>query len=152
MKRSHRFLSMLLAVLLALLATPTLAAPLTASKSVNMRQAIDDLTLAITNHDLVLVKVQPIDSALVKRGFEDPHVRILFLGNETAVRWAEAADPRLLNLLPLRLTLIQRGEQLTVMSDDFEPWMREFSQDAPRLLLKAWQAELKTVLEDFLLQ
>jgi hypothetical protein len=101
---------------------------------------------------MVLVKVQPIDSALVKRGFEDPHVRILFIGSETAVRWAEAGDPRLLNLLPLRLTLIQREGQVTVMTDDFEPWQREFGQGAAWLLLKAWQVELKAMLEDFVRQ
>lgn len=137
---------------LLLLAPCARAEPLTATKTVTMRQAVDDLTLAAANHDMVLVKVQPIDSALVKRGFEDPHVRILFIGSETAVRWAEAADPRLLNLLPLRLTLMARGDQLTVMTDDFEPWKREFTQDAARLLLNAWQVELKSMLEDFVRQ
>ncbi len=139
--------AMLLALLL--LAASARAEPLTAAKSVSMRQAVDDITLAAANHDMVLVKVQPIDSALVKRGFEDPHVRILFIASETAVRWAEAADPRLLNLLPLRLTLIQRDGRVTAMTDDFEPWLREFPQGEARLLLKAWQAELKAMLDDF---
>jgi uncharacterized protein (DUF302 family) len=145
-----RRLSTALAILL--LAFAVRAEPLAVTKKVGMRQAVDDLTLAVANHDMVLVKIQPIDSALVKRGFEDPHVRILFIGSETAVRWAEAADPRLLNLLPLRLTLMQKGDQVTVMTDDFEPWRREFTQEAASLLLKAWQAELKSTLEDFALQ
>lgn len=142
-----KLVAMLLALLL--LAASARAEPLTAAKSVSMRQAVDDITLAAANHDMVLVKVQPIDSALVKRGFEDPHVRILFIASETAVRWAEAADPRLLNLLPLRLTLIQRDGRVTAMTDDFEPWLREFPQGEARLLLKAWQAELKAMLDDF---
>jgi hypothetical protein len=148
-KRAAMLPAMLLGLLLALTAR---ADPLTVTKAVSMRQAVDDLTLAVANHDMVLVKVQPIDSALVKRGFEDPHVRILFIGSETAVRWAEAGDPRLLNLLPLRLTLIQREGQVTVMTDDFEPWQREFGQGAAWLLLKAWQVELKAMLEDFVRQ
>jgi hypothetical protein len=135
-----------------LLALAARADPLLASKAVSLRQAVDDLTLAAANHDMVLVKVQPIDSALVKRGFEDPHVRFLFIGSETAVRWAEAADPRLLNLLPLRLTLIGREGRVTVMTDDFEPWQREFGQGEAWLLLKAWQVELKAMLEDFIQQ
>lgn len=142
----------LASTLALLLALGAQAEPLTVTKATTMRQAIDDLTLAAANHDMVLVKMQPIDSALVKRGFEDPHVRILFIGSETAVRWAEAADPRLLNLLPLRLTLMARGDQLTVMTDDFEPWKREFSQGEARLLLNAWQAELKSMLDDFVHQ
>ena len=119
------------------------------AKAVSLRQAVDDLTLAAANHQLVLVKVQPIDSALVKWGFEDPHVRILFIGSETAVRWAEAAAPRLLNLLPLRLTLIERDGRVRVLSDDFEPWLREFPTGEAHLFLKAWQAELRSTLEDF---
>lgn len=139
----------LFVVLAGLLALTARAEPVSASKAVSLRQAVDDLTLAAANHDLVLVKVQPIDSALVKRGFEDPHVRILFIGSETAVRWAEAADPRLLNLLPLRLTLIEREGRVTVLSDDLEPWLREFPTGEARLFLKAWQAELRSTLEDF---
>jgi len=141
-----RVVSMLAVLLLALAAR---AEPLVATKTASMRQAVDDISLAAANHDMVLVKVQPIDSALVKRGFEDPHVRILFINSETAVRWAEAADSRLLNLLPLRLTLMARGDQVTVMTDDFEPWKQAFTQDEARLLLNAWQAELKATLEDF---
>ncbi len=144
-----RSLVFLLACLLTLGAR---AEPVSASKAVTLRQAVDDLTLAAANHDLVLVKVQPIDSALVKRGFEDPHVRILFVGSETAVRWAEAADPRLLNLLPLRLTLIEREGRVKVLSDDFEPWLREFPDGEANLFLMAWRAELRSTLEDFIRQ
>lgn len=132
-----------------LLAGPVQAEPLMASKTVDMRQAMDDLTTAALNHGMQLVKVQPIDSALVKRGFDNPHVRIAFIGSETAVRWAEAADPRLLSLLPLRLSIVQRGEQVVVMSDDLGPWKEEF-KDSPGLkLLQAWEVELGEVLRDF---
>ncbi|MEW5786939.1 MAG: hypothetical protein AB1899_03695 [Pseudomonadota bacterium] len=135
-------------LLAILLGSPAWAEPLSASKPATLRQAVDDLTLAAANRDLVLVKVQPIDSALVKRGFEDPHVRILFIGNETAVRWAEAADARLLNLLPLRLTLMEREGRVTVLSDDFAHWLGEFDGEA-RAFLLAWQAELRLVLDDY---
>lgn len=143
---SRRLIGFLLALMLV---GQAYAEPLTASKRVGMRQAVDDLTLAAANHDMVLVKMQPIDSALVKRGFDDPHIRILFIGSETAVRWAEAADPRLLNLLPLRFTLIQQGESVTVMTDDLAMWLREFPDDPGRTVLNAWLVELRLILEDF---
>jgi hypothetical protein len=136
----------------ALLSLSAQAEPLSVVKAVEMRQALDDITLAAANHDLVLVKMQPIDTALAKRGFENPHIRILFIGSESAVRWAEAAEPRLLNLLPLRLTLIQREGLLTVMSDDFEPWLREFPDDPAHRMIEAWRAELKEMLDDFVRQ
>ncbi len=140
-------------LLLALaLSLPGQAEPLTVSKAVDMRQALDDLTLAASNHELVLVKMQPIDTALAKRGFENPHIRILFIGSESAVRWAEAAEPRLLNLLPLRLSLIERDGRISVMSDDFAPWLKEFPDAPAHLMIEAWQAELKAMLDDFVRQ
>lgn len=135
--------------LLCLAATVAQAAPLTASKPAGMRQAVEDITLAAANHGMVLVKDQPIDTALEKRGFGNPHVRVLFIGSETAVRWAEAADPRLLNLLPLRLTLVERDGMVTVMTDDFQPWLRDFPEEPAQRLLRAWQVELGEVLDDY---
>lgn len=38
------------------------------------------------------------------------------------------------------------------MTDDFEPWLQEFPQGESDLFLKAWQAKLKSMLEDFVLQ
>ena len=142
-------LGLLFALLLPLLAH---ADPVSVSKAVEMRQGLDDIALAAANHDLVLVKMQPIDTALAKRGFENPHIRILFIGGESAVRWAEAVEPRLLNLLPLRLTLIQREGSLTVMSDDFEPWLGEFPDDPAHRMIEAWREELRAMLDDFLRQ
>jgi hypothetical protein len=143
------YLALLFTLALSLTAQ---AEPLTVSKAVDMRQALDDLALAAANHDLVLVKMQPIDHALEKRGFENPHIRILFIGSETAVRWAEAAEPRLLNLLPLRLTLMMREGRMSVMSDDFELWLKEFPDAPAHLMIEAWQAELKAMLDDFVRQ
>ena len=134
------------------LAPPAFADPLMANKPVDIRRAMDDVALAAANHDLVLVKVQPIDTALAKRGFDNPHMRILFIGSESAVRWAEAAEPRLLNLLPLRLTLIEREGGVTLMSDDFGPWLREFPEPPAHLMVEAWQAEMKAMLDDFVAQ
>jgi hypothetical protein len=47
------------------------------------------------------------------------------------------------------LSLVQRGEQVVVMSDDLAPWKEEF-KDSPGLkLLEAWEVELGEVLRDF---
>jgi hypothetical protein len=151
MKRSALLLAAALGLNLALV-FPGHADPLMVSKPVDMRRAMDDVALAAANHDLVLVKVQPIDTALAKRGFENPHMRLLFIGSESAVRWAEAAEPRLLNLLPLRLTLIERDGGVTLMSDDFGPWLKEFSEPPAHLMVEAWQAEIKAMLDDFVAQ
>jgi len=38
------------------------------------------------------------------------------------------------------------------MSDDFEPWLREFPADPAHRMIEAWQAELKAMLDDFVRQ
>jgi len=137
---------------ICLLATAAWAEPQWVSKRVEMRQAMDDLALAAANHGMQLVKVQPIDQALVKRGYDNPHLRLVFIGSDVAVRWAEAADTRLLNLLPLRFALIQQGDQVIVMTDDLEPW-KPYFKDSPGLtVLRAWEVELREVLADFMAQ
>lgn len=134
---------------LLLLGGPALADPLMVSKPGDMRQAMDELTVAAMNHDMQLVKEQPIDTAMVKKGYDDPRVRVAFIGSETAVRWAEEVEPRLLNLLPLRLSVIQRGNHVVVMTDDLALWQEAF-KDSPGLeLLQAWETELAEVLRDF---
>ncbi len=137
---------------LFLLAPTARAEPQWVSKRVEMRQAMDDLALAAANHGMQLVKVQPIDQALVKRGYDNPHLRLVFISSEIAVRWAEAADTRLLNLLPLRFVLIQQGDQVVVMTDDLEPWKPHFSDSPGMKVLQAWEIELREVLADFMAQ
>jgi hypothetical protein len=148
-----KFFTIFFACVFAAMQSPSSQAePLVVSKAADMRQAMDDVALAAANHDLVLVKLQPIDTALTKRGFEDPGMRILFIGSESAVRWAEAAEPRLLNLLPLRLTMIKRGDEVMLVSDDFGQWLQEFPDAPARLMIEAWQAEMQAMLDDFVWQ
>jgi uncharacterized protein (DUF302 family) len=138
----------LLATLCLLLAASTAAAaPLSASKTATMQRALDDLTLALADHGYQLVKVQPLDQALVKRGFADPGVRLAFVGREDLVRQALAADPALLNLLPLRLTLEQAGGTVSIRSDDLASWRAALPDAGP--VLQAWEDELGAILADY---
>ena len=68
------------------------------------------------------------------------------------MRWAEATEPRLLNLLPLRLSLTEREGRISVMTDDFALWLKEFPVAPAHLMIEAWQAELKAMLDDFVRQ
>lgn len=125
------------------------AAPLIVSKTVDAKQAFDDLTIAAANHGYVMVKMQPIDSALAKRGYDNPHVRLFFIGNPQAVQEAESQAPLLLQLLPLRVMMILRKDEITLMSDDFEPWRRFYSDTWSRALLNRWEAEVAAIFNDF---
>lgn len=122
---------------------------LMAAKTCDLRTAMDDIALAAANHDYAFVKMQPLDSALVKRGFEDPGIRIVFIGNAQLHAQARAADPRLLELLPLRLTLVRKGDEVTVMSDNLAPWKQAIDAGPGRALLERIEADLAAILADF---
>jgi uncharacterized protein (DUF302 family) len=123
------------------------AAPLSVSRSGSLQSALDGLSVALLNHGYTLVKVQPVDQALVKRGFADPGIRLAFVGNETQVRQALATDPALLSLLPLRLTLKHDNGRVRVSSDDLAAWRKESERGAP--VLQQWEDELGAILADY---
>lgn len=128
-------------------ATQAVASPLSASRAGSMQTALDDLSLALLNHGYHLVKVQPLDEALVKRGFPNPGVRIAFVGKGEQVQQALALDSALLNLLPLRLTLEEHDGRVRISSDDLAPW-RARSPSAGAVVQK-WEEELASILSDF---
>jgi uncharacterized protein (DUF302 family) len=133
--------------LLALSSAQAAAASLTASKEADMQTALVDLTIALENHGYQLVKVQPMDKALVKRGFDDPGVRLAFVGKASQVQQALDTDPALLNVLPLRLTMVRENGRVHLHSDDLDEWRKR--SPAGEGVVQAWQGELADILADF---
>lgn len=88
------------AFLVLLAGVPARAAPLTASRTMNLPDAIDAVTAAAEDSGYQVVKVQPIDQALIKRGYPDPGMRLLFIGDASTVDQAMKINPRLLSVLP----------------------------------------------------
>jgi hypothetical protein len=123
------------------------ASPVTAIKAGTMQTALDDLTLALLDHGYQLVKVQPIDHAMVKRGYADPGIQIAFVGKEEQFQQALAADPSLINLLPLRLSLVKEADGIRISSDDLAQWRERMP--AARPVLQKWEDELALVLADY---
>lgn len=125
------------------------ATPLTATTNTDLSGAIDGLTAAAQNSDYQLVKVQPIDKALIKRGYSDPGMRILFIGKSSAIEQAMRTNPQLLSLLPLRLTLIVEQNEIMVSSDDLELLKEMFPDQETKKLIESWQRDLKVIMGDF---
>jgi hypothetical protein len=125
------------------------AAPLSASRTTDLRDAVDRITIAAENNAYHLVKVQAIDTALVKRGYEDPGVRILFFGKESAMQQAEKEYPPLLSMLPLKLVLVVRGKEIVVISDDLDAWQEMFPEPAAHRLIDMWRNDIEQMLKDF---
>jgi hypothetical protein len=140
-----------LACALALLAAISMAhaAPLSAARTTDMRDAVDRITIAAENSDYHLVKVQAIDTALVKRGYEDPGVRILFFGNAAAMARAEQEYPPLLSMLPIKMVLVVRGKDIVAISDDLDAWKEMFPEPAAHRLIDIWRHDIEQMLKDF---
>lgn len=125
------------------------AAPLSASRTTDMQDAVDRISIAAENTDYRLVKVQAVDTALVKRGYEDPGVRILFIGKASAMEQAAQDYPPLLSMLPLKLVLVVRGEDIVAISDDLDSWNEMFPEPAAHRLIEMWRTDLERILKDF---
>jgi hypothetical protein len=137
----------LVAIAMMAATAQAVASPVSASRTGTMQTALDDLTLALVDHGYQLVKVQPIDQALVKRGYPDPGVRLAFVGKEELVLQALATEPALLSLLPLRLTLEQENGRIRVSSDDLAQWRARMPSAGP--ILQKWEDELAAILSDY---
>jgi uncharacterized protein (DUF302 family) len=137
----------LIALALVVATAQAVASPVSASKAGSMQSALDDLSLALIDHGYQLVKVQPIDHALVKRGYADPGIRIAFVGKEEQIRQALATDPALLNLLPLRLTMEKDADGIRISSDDLAQWRERMPSAGP--VLQKWEDELVAILSDY---
>lgn len=142
-------MKLICAILVLVWGTLAQAGPLVVTRSIGLPEAIDGLTAAAQNNGYELVKVQPVDLALVKRGYPDPGVRILFIGNSSTMDRAMKANPKLLSVLPLRLTLIVEGKEILVSSDDLEIWKEMFPDPEAARLIESWQRDLKLILGDF---
>jgi hypothetical protein len=136
-----------LALTLVVATAQAVASPVSASKAGTMQTALDDLSLALIDHGYELVKVQPIDHALVKRGYTDPGIRLAFVGKEEQVQQALATDPALLSLLPLRLTLEKEADAIRISSDDLAQWRERMPSSGP--VLQKWEDELAAILSDY---
>ena len=137
----------LVAIALIVATAQAAASPVSASKTGTMQTALDDLSLALIDHGYELVKVQPIDHALVKRGYSDPGIRLAFVGKEELVLQALATDPALLNLLPLRLTMEKEAGGIRISSDDLAQWRERMPSAGP--VLQEWEDELAAILSDY---
>ena len=137
----------LVAIALIVATAQAEASPVSASKTGTMQTALDDLSLALIDHGYELVKVQPLDNALVKRGYADPGIRLAFVGKEEQIQQALATDPALLSLLPLRLTLENENGRIRISSDDLAQWRERMPSAGP--VLQKWENELAAILSDY---
>ena len=95
--------------LVCLPTTPVLAGDifLTATRQSAYRSALDILTIAITNHDYTLIKIQPVDQGLRRKGYHATDYKLLFFGDREQVDEILKVSPEASVMLPLKIILYQ---------------------------------------------
>ena len=134
-------------LIMTLLSSTALALSPSSSKPNDMSGALTDLTLAAANHGYQLVKVQPMDNALVKRGYADPGVRVAFIGKAEQVEQAVATDPALLSLLPMRIVMVREGDSVRISADDLNDWKRQLPGSGD--VLDGWSQDINAIVADY---
>jgi uncharacterized protein (DUF302 family) len=133
-----------------LMATPALADDifLTASRQSAYRSALDDLTVAITNHDYTLIKIQPVDQGLRHKGYQTSDYKLLFFGDRGQVNEVLKASPEASVLLPLKIMLYRNGDTVVASAPSMKMWKGVFGNTVNQII-DQWERDVQTILHEF---
>lgn len=136
--------------LLSCITEPVLAQGvfLTATKQSAYDTALDDLTIAITNHDYTLIKIQPVDLGLRKKGYESADYKVLFFGNSEQVRKVLTSNPEASVLLPLKIILYRKGNTVVASAPSLKMWKDVFGKTLNGMI-NSWETDTQEILRAF---
>lgn len=121
---------------------------LTVERQGDYTPALDDLTIAIADHNYTLIKIQPIDEGLRHFGYKTENYKVVFFGNSKQVDQLVADHPEASVMLPLKIMLYQQGNMIVASSPDMGMWKKVFGPDVIPVI-EGWQQDVKKILRDF---
>lgn len=121
---------------------------LTAERQSDYLAALDDLTIAIANHDYTLIKIQPVDQGLRRKGFETTSYKVVFFGDNSQVNQVLITNPEASVILPLKIILYQQGETVIASAPDLSMWEGIFDNGLTPII-KEWQRDMHGILQEF---
>jgi uncharacterized protein (DUF302 family) len=121
---------------------------LTATRQSAYRSALDDLTVAITNHDYTLIKIQPVDQGLRRKGYKTSDYKVLFFGNLQQVNEVLKTSPEASVLLPLKIMLYRRGDTIIASAPSMKMWKGVFGKTLDPII-DHWERDVQSILRDF---
>ncbi|VAX08414.1 Cytochrome c family protein [hydrothermal vent metagenome] len=80
----------------------------------NIKETIAALKRAIIGENFRIIRIQNLDSGLVKESEEDPHKVIIYFCNFQLLNDALAVDPRVGLFLPCRITVVEKEGKVLV--------------------------------------
>lgn len=121
---------------------------LSASRHDNYVSALDNLTIAINNHNYTLIKIQPVDKGLRIKGYEAKNYKVLFFGNHEQVARVLAANPEASVILPHKIILFKKGNTVTAIAPRLGMWKGKFGTKLD-LMIDRWDQDFKTILKEY---
>ena len=121
---------------------------LTTERQSDYLAALDDLTIAIANHDYTLIKIQPVDQGLRRKGFETTSYKVVFFGDNSQVNQVLITNPEASVILPLKIILYQQGETVIASAPDLSMWEGIFDNGLTPII-KEWQRDMHGILQEF---
>jgi uncharacterized protein (DUF302 family) len=140
----------LLVILFCLISTSVYANDnfLTAKRHGDYAAALNDLTIAIADHNYTLIKIQPVDKGLRHHGYQTANYKVLFFGDGNQFDQLVAAHPEASVMLPLKIMLYQQGNTIVASAPDMEMWKGVFGSDITPII-KGWRRDVRRILRDF---
>lgn len=133
-----------------MISSPVLAGNifLTSKRQSDYLPALDDLTIAIANHHYTLIKIQPVDKGLRRKGYEAPNYKVLFFGDSRQFKQVVALNPEASVILPLKIILYQQGNTVIASAPNLGMWKNVFGADLTPII-EGWQRDVQGILQEF---
>jgi uncharacterized protein (DUF302 family) len=137
-------------VLFCVITTPVMAGSIfmTVTRQSAYRPALDDLTIAIVNHNYTIIKIQPVDKGLRHKGYETSDYKLLFFGDREQVDKVLAVSPEASAMLPLKIILYQKGNVVVASAPSMEMWKGIFGKTL-NPMIDQWQRDVQDILREF---
>lgn len=145
MKRFMAWLTLLCLISASALATDPF---LTASKLSDYRPALNDLSIAINNQGYTLVKIQPIDQGLRRKGYEALDYKVVFFANRDQVDKVLTASPEASVVLPLMIILYRNGDSIVASAPSLDRWKGVFNKTLDPMIDR-WQRDIAEILREY---
>jgi uncharacterized protein (DUF302 family) len=121
---------------------------LTAEKQSEYRAALDDLSIAITDLEYTIIKIQPVDKGLRKKGYETDNYKLVFFGDKKQMDRVLKANPEASVLLPLKIIIYQDAEMVIASAPSLAMWKGVFGEELDHMI-DSWQTDIQAILKEF---
>ena len=114
----------------------------------NFNTTIDNLKIAAVGSNFIIIREQPLNEGLVKKGKENLKQQIIYFCNFSFLNKALAIDPRIGLFLPCRITVVERQGKVFVYAINPRRLSKLFNNIELNKLCKEMSETYISIIED----